>query len=35
MGKEEIQVSVFFIFAIGAGLGYYAAKIFFGIYVGL
>lgn len=30
MGNEETWVAVVFIFAIGAGLGYYLARIVFG-----
>lgn len=35
MGHEETNVALVFSFAIGAGFGYYAAKIFFSIYVGI
>lgn len=31
MGTTEIMTVLVFIFAIGAGLGYYTAKIIFGI----
>ncbi len=30
MGDTEIKTTIFFIFAIGAGLGFYVSRLFFG-----